>query len=408
MSDLFKVHVGGPLAAFQEALTAEFLRFGFAESTAARHLQLMAHLSAWMESHEVGAGMLTWADVERFCGDHGLHGRHRYCPGGAPRSMLILMSVLHPEASADGAAKDGGRLPPALEALLGGFADYLRGDRALTERTIDGYVRRVRAFVDWHLSHHGSDNDVAAVTPGAVNDYLTDRLGVWAVHSVYSARTALRAWLRWMFVSGRADHDLAGGVMGVRIRLRDAPPRSLSAADIAALLAVKMSARDRALLLVLLRLGLRSSEAAGLSVDDFDWRAGTVMVHGKGGFAQRMPVPEDVGEAIAAYLLHSRGNPRPHRVVFLAAHPPFGPMTRCSVSTAVTRIARRAGLPGRVGAHRLRHSAATGVLAGGGTLSEVGQFLRHRDVTTTARYARVDFGSLALIARPWPTGEPQR
>lgn len=405
MSDLFKVHVGGPLAESQEALTAELLRFGFAESTAARHLQLMAHLSSWMESHGVGAGTLTWADVERFCGDHGLHGRHRYCPGGAPRSMLILMSVVHPEAIADGAAKEGGRLPPAVEALVGGFADYLRGERALAERTIGGYVRRVRAFFGWHLSHHGSD--VAAVTAGAVNDYLTDRLGVWAVHSVYSARTALRAWLRWLFVAGRVDHDLAGGVMGVRIRLRDAPPKGLSTADIAALLAVKMTARDRALLLVLLRLGLRSSEAVGLRVDDFDWRAGTVTVHGKGGLAQRMPVPEDVGEAITAYLLASRRNSGPHREVFLAAHPPFGPMTRCSVSTVVTRLARRAGLPGRVGAHRLRHSAATGVLAGGGTLTEVGQLLRHRDVTTTGIYARVDYRSLALIARPWPIPEPQ-
>lgn len=402
MSDLFKVRVGGPLAGFREALISEFLRFGFAESTAARHLQLMAHLSDWMEADGVGAEGLTWADIERFCSDHGLRGRHRYCPGAAPRSMLILMAVVHPEAAADGAAVGGAGLPAAVEALLGGFVVYLRGERALAEKTIDGYADQVRAFCRWYVVRHGAQ--VAAVTADVVNEYVTDRLGVWSVHSVRAARTAVRGLLRWLFLSGRVGSDVSGGVMAVRHHLHDEPPRALPAADVAALLAVRMSARDRALVLVLLRLGLRSSEAAGLSVDDFDWRGGTVTVRGKGGEAQRMPVPEDVGQAIAAYLIHSRGDGCPHRALFLAAHPPFGPMSGHSLSVVVTLLARRAGLPGRVGSHRLRHTAATGVLAGGGTLAEVGQLLRHRSVTATVVYARVDFGSLALIARPWPAG----
>jgi hypothetical protein len=281
MSDLLKVQVGGPLARFREELIAEFLRFGFAESTAARHLQLMAHLSDWMEVHGVGAGALTWADVERFCSDHGRRSRHRYCPGDAPRSMLILMAVVHPEAVPDGAAAGRGGLSAAAEALLGGFADYLRGERALAEKTIDGYDRQARAFCVWYVAHHGAD--VAAVSAGAVNHYLTDRLAVWSVHSVRAARTAVRALLRWLFLSGWVSSDASGGVMAVRHHLHDELRRGLSAADVAALLAVGMSARDRAIVLVLVRLGLRSSEVAGLSVDDFDWRAGTVLVRGKGG-----------------------------------------------------------------------------------------------------------------------------
>lgn len=402
MSDVLRVQVDGPLARFREELIAEFLRFGFAESTAARHLQLMAHLSDWMEVHGVGAEGLTWADVERFCSDHGLRGRHRYCPGDAPRSMLILMAVVHPEAVPDPPAVGQGGLPAAVEALLGGFADYLRGERALAEKTIDGYDRQVRAFCGWHVAHHG--DDVAAVTAGVVNQYLADRLGVWSVHSVRAARTAVRALLRWLFLSGWVSSDVSGGVMPVRHHLHDEPPRALPAADAAALLAVEMTARDRAIVLVLMRLGLRSSEAAGLTVDDFDWRAGTVLVRGKGGDSQRMPVPDDVGATIAAYLIESRAVGCPHRALFLTAHPPFGPMRRGSISAVVTRAARRAGLPGRVGSHRLRHSAATGVLAGGGTLAEVGQLLRHRSVTATTIYARVDFRSLGLIARPWPAG----
>lgn len=407
MSDLLKVHVGGPLSRFREELIAGFLRFGFAESTAARHLQLMAHLSDWMEVHGVGAEGLTWADVERFCSDHGRRSRHRYCPGDAPRSMLILMAVVHPEAVSESAsAGRGGGLPAAAQALLGGFVDYLRGERALAEKTIDGYDRQARAFCVWYVAHHG--DDVAAVSAGAVNRYLTDRLAVWSVHSVRAARTAVRALLRWLFLSGWVSSDASGGVMAVRHHLHDELRRGLSAAEVAALLAVRMSARDRAIVLVLVRLGLRSSELAGLGVDDFDWRAGTVLVRGKGGDAQRMPVPEDVGQAVAEYLIQSRGAGCPHRVLFLTAHPPFGPMGIGSISAVVTRLAQRAGLPGRVGAHRLRHSAATGVLAGGGTLVEVGQFLRHRSLTATVTYARVDFGSLGVIARSWPTGGSQR
>ncbi len=189
MSDLLKVQVGGPLARFREELIAEFLRFGFAESTVARHLQLMAHLSGWMKANGVEAVGLTWTDVERFCSDHGLRGRHRYCPGGAPRSMLILMAVVHPGAVPEGAAAGRGGLPAAAEALLGGFVEYLRGERALSEKTIEGYDRQARAFCGWYAAHHGAD--VAAVSAAAVNDYLTDRLAVWSVHSVRAARTGL-------------------------------------------------------------------------------------------------------------------------------------------------------------------------------------------------------------------------
>ncbi len=320
MSGLLKVQVGGPLARFREELIAEFLRFGFAESTVARHLQLMAHLSGWMKANGVDAVGLTWADVERFCSDHGLRGRHRYSPGDAPRSMLILMAVVHPGAVPEGVAAGWGGLPAAAEALLGGFVEYLRGERALAEKTIEGYDRQARAFCGWYAAHHGAD--VAAVSAAAVNDYLTDRLAVWSVHSVRAARTAVRALLRWLFLSGWVSSDASSGVMTVRHHLHDEIRRGLSAADVAALLAVGMSARDRAIVLVLVRMGLRSSEVAGLSVDDFDWRAGTVLVRGKGGDAQRMPVPDEVGQVVADYLIQPRGAGCPHRALFLTAHPP--------------------------------------------------------------------------------------
>lgn len=405
MSDLFRVRVGGPLAGYREALIEEFLRFGLAESTAARHLQLMAHLSEWMSREGIGAGGLCWDDVDRFCSDHGLSGKHRYCPGVAPRSMVLLMAVLHPGGVPRGARSvgAGAAVDTDTDQLMSRFAGYLREERALAPTTVDRYGDLVRGFAGWHVEHHG--RALATVTAVEVNSYLRDRLGAWSVESVRSCRTALRALLRWLFLIGLVPSDASGGVLAVRHHLQDGPPRALAAVEVEALLAVVMSARDRAIILVLLRLGLRSGEVAGLTLDDFDWRVGTIAVRGKRGDSQLMPMPDDVGRAIAAYLLKSRQGGSPRRELFLSEYPPFGPLRRVSVSAVVTRLARRAGLVGRVGSHRLRHSAATAVLSGGGTLSEAGHLLRHRSVTTTSIYARVDFGSLGQVARPWPVSD---
>jgi integrase/recombinase XerD len=216
------------------------------------------------------------------------------------------------------------------------------------------------------------------------------------------AVTALRVWLRWMFLDGRLDRQLADGIGPVRYPTPAGVPKALPAADVASMLALEMSARDRALVLVLARLGLRSREAAGLLLDDVDWRAGTIRVTGKGDDRQLMPLPAEVGEALAVYLRDHRGRGS-DRHVFLGAIAPHRPLGRAGVSSVVARLARRAGIDGRVGAHRLRHGAATAVLAGGGTLAEAGQLLRHRSSGATAIYAKVDHDALAALVQPWPT-----
>ena len=157
------------------------------------------------------------------------------------------------------------------------------------------------------------------------------------------------------------------------------------------------------MLLVLLRLGLRAGEVASLTLDDLDWRAGEVVVRGKGGREDRLPLPVDVGEAIAGYLW--RGRPQTtHRAVFLRALAPVGPLTRGGVSVIVRRSCVRAGIE-PVGAHRLRHTVACDLLAAEAGLAEIGELLRHRSVTSTAIYARVDIETLRGVALEWPGGE---
>ena len=158
--------------------------------------------------------------------------------------------------------------------------------------------------------------------------------------------------------------------------------------------------RDYAIVLVLLRLGLRSAEVAGLALDDIDWRSGQVLVHGKGDREERLPLPADVGEAIVFYLKQGRPDTT-GRALFLRLRAPIGPLGRGGVSAIVRRASVRAGMTG-IGAHRLRHTLACEMVAAGVPLPEIGQVLRHRSLISTANYARVDLPAPRGLAQPWP------
>ena len=160
---------------------------------------------------------------------------------------------------------------------------------------------------------------------------------------------------------------------------------------------------DYAILLILLRLGLRAGEVAGLRLDDIDWRAGEVVVRGKGRHEDRLPLPSDVGEAIVAYLRRGRPKTTGHREVFLRAVAPLGPLGTNGISGIVRAACLRAGVP-VVGAHRLRHTVACQMADAGVPLPEIARALRHRSISSTAEYARVDIERLRTVAQPWPGG----
>lgn len=218
----------------------------------------------------------------------------------------------------------------------------------------------------------------------------------------------LRSFLRFLAQEGMAPGELAGALPAVPVWGRGSLPRALPPEQVAALLASCDQAsatgrRDLAVLTLLARLGLRASEVAGLGLDDFDWRLGEVVVRGKGRRVDRMPLPVDVGEAVVAYL--EGGRPRVEcRSAFLQVCAPIVGLSAIGVSGIVGRACLRTGLPG-CGAHRLRHAAATSMLAAGGSLDEVGQVLRHHSGPgATGIYAKVDGIALRSVAQPWPKG----
>jgi len=220
--------------------------------------------------------------------------------------------------------------------------------------------------------------------------------------------TAVRALLRFLHVAGHVPVPLTAAVPAVAGWRLASLPRGLEAAVVTRLLAscdrgTMTGRRDYAILVMLARLGLRGAEVAALELGDVDWHGGEVAVRGKGNRIERLPLPAEVGEAVAGYL--TAGRPRCGAVtVFCTVRAPYRQLSPAAIRGIMAQACRRAGL-GRVGAHRLRHSLATEMLRAGASLPEVGQVLRHRSQLATSVYAKVDENALRVLARPWPGGQ---
>jgi integrase/recombinase XerD len=220
----------------------------------------------------------------------------------------------------------------------------------------------------------------------------------------------LRVLLRYLYLSENTGRQLAGSVPPIAAWKLAGLPARLDASAVAAVMGACdrnsiTGSRDYAVLILLARLGLRAHEVAGLELDDIRWRAGTVVLRRKGGRSEELPLPADAGQALADYLLI-----RPAvscRAVFLSAVAPWRPLTRSAVTSLARRHCAAAGI-GSGGAHRLRHTLASDLLAAGASLAEIGLVLGHRSPFVTSIYAKVDRAALALLVRPWPltgTGE---
>lgn len=290
------------------------------------------------------------------------------------------------------------------ETLLARYRDYLMSERGLVASTAEGYVHYVRPFLATRAGVDGVD--VPGLTAADVTRFVVATCPGQAHGSAKLTVTALRSLLRFLHAEGLVTTSLASAVPSVASWRLAALPRRLEGGEVERLLAscdrrTVTGRRDYAVLMLLARLGLRSGEVCSLRLDDVDWRAGELTVCGKGRRTERMPLPADVGQALAAYLRRGRPATAEGRTVFVRVRAPHRPLN--SVSYIVEIAARRAGL-GRLHAHALRHTLATQMVRAGVPLPEVGQVLRHRRLLTTAIYAKVDREGLRLVARPWPGG----
>jgi site-specific recombinase XerD len=398
MSNPSRVLVSGPLSVFVFGFRDGLLRQGYTPGAAAKQLQSMAHVSRWMAAHDLEPSGLHGVEIERFV-------RERH----ASRTALASTRALDPML---GHLRGLGVAPPAgsreartrAGALLDRYAEYLLVRRGVKPSTVRNYCNRARAFLADRERRTG-DLALGRLDVAAINEYLLRESQRVSVSSTQAAVTALRSLLRFLQLEGVIDHDLAVAVAPVaRWRLASLV-KALDGAFVARLLercdrGTPIGGRDFAILMLLSRLGLRIAEVAALRLEDLDWRAGELVISGKGSRQERLPLPVDVGEAIVDWL--QNGRPDCHcRFVFIRARAPHEGLHPSSLNGIVHGACRRAGLP-EVGPHRLRHTAATEMLRAGSSLREVGQVLRHRSTEVTSIYAKVDRLALVAVVQPWP------
>ena len=393
------VRVGGPLEPYRHGFTAELRRHGYSKFTVVALLHLMAHLSRWLEDQGLRPGDLTDDCAERFLAARRGSGQVRRL---SPRGLIPLLDYLRGLKVAPEPLPSVASTP--LERLLEEFTGFLLDQRGLTPGTVTNYQWMARAF----LSVRGQQAlDLDSLGAADVYAFLLTEAKQRSAGSLNNFVTALRALLGFLHLRGYTAQSLAEAVPRAANRWSGPPQPLLDAADVTRLLAscdrrTNAGRRDYAMLTVLARLGLRAAEVAALSVDDVHWRVGEIVVCSKGGQRDRLPLPDDVGQALAAYCRRGRCRSE-DRHLFLQVRAPYRGLVPSAVSGVVMRACQRAGLP-PVGAHRLRHAAATALRRAGVPLAEINQLLRHRYLVTTARYAHEDLDALAEVACPWPGG----
>jgi integrase/recombinase XerD len=300
--------------------------------------------------------------------------------------------------------------PPAakciskLDYILHEYACYLKNERALAEATVSDHTAIINSF----LSNRFGTREIILkeLIPADIKTFIFEKTKVYSLSRVQHITNALRSFFNYLRFHGNIKINLAASVPTVADRSKAELPKYLPVNDINKLLhscdrTRPIGLRNYALLILMARLGLRAKEISSITLDDINWEAGIITIHGKGGYQDKLPLPKDVGRYIATYLKKARPKCNT-RGLFVSSKAPIKVLTK-GIATVVKRACQRAGLsPPRQGVHLLRHSLATRMLREGSTMTEIAEILRHRSLTATEIYAKVDIQSLRKLAMPWP------
>jgi site-specific recombinase XerD len=373
---------------------------GYATSTTKEFLRLVADLGHWLARRQLRAEDLDERGIVQFLQHRRRRGRMARSNGAILRVLLGMlrgMGVVCPVA------------PPAespIDRIEHAFVEYLVQERAVGAAGRANYLPVVRRL----LSRRFRTGPVKLDTlrPEDVTRFVVHEIRTLGPARAKLTMTALRSFLRWLHQRGDTPTNLGGVVPNVADWRLATLPKSIASEQVERLLRACnqqsiVGQRDYAILLVLARLGLRAGEVVAMELDDLAWETGELVVRGKGGRRDRLPLPRDVGAAVAAYLRHGRPTCSTRRVFVRAKAPLRGFANSVAICTIVARALMRAGLnPPRKGAHLLRHTLACTMLRRGASLAEIGEILRHRSPDTTAIYAKVDVAALRALAPAWP------
>ena len=392
---------GNPLVVHLSPFAASLMESGYADATIRSKLWLLTDFGSWVGRSGQAVRDLDERLGEKFFAARRRRGRiHR----GNRETVTQFLDHLRERNFISGVK------PPLDESPLGGilarYEKHLRSERGLATATVINYLPFVRKFL---VGRFGAGPfPVEEVRSCDISAFVLRHAHTMSCGRAQLMTTAFRSFFRFLFQNGELQADLAPSVPAVADWRLSTVPKYLTPDEVDRVLGscdrqTSTGRRDHVVLLLLARLGLRAGEIVALQLDDINWRAGEILIRGKGLLHDRMPLAVDVGKALASYLRVDRPTCRTRRVFVCMKAPRTGFAGPSTVTTIVRRALDRAGLRlAFKGAHVLRHSLATAMLRSGASMGEIGEVLRHRIPRTTEIYAKVDFDGLRSLAHPWP------
>ena len=392
----------GPLSPYIESYAALIRSQGYHPETIRLQIRLIGRLDRWLRRSGRNLRGLNESVIEQFF-RHGL--KRRWSHLSHPATLRRLLTLLRGIGAIPMAEE---AKPGPTQSVVDDYRRHLLSQQALSEETVRSYGRCITEF----LSDRFGTGPVKLhqLRASDVTEYVQRKATGSGKSMANILVCGLRSFFRYLRYSGQVDTDLAMVVPKVARWSLSGLPKHLPAAEVQRVLdrcdrKTGLGQRNYAILLLLARLGLRGSEVSRLNLEDLDWRNAQITVRGKGRRWARLPLPEDVGRAIAQYL--RSGRPRCScRSVFIRDHAPHIGFQRGHALAYIVKTALAAAgvKSARKGSHLLRHSLATAMLRNGASLDEIGRLLRHKSPSTTAIYAKVDIGALRPLAMRWPGG----
>jgi site-specific recombinase XerD len=395
-------YAAGPAGPYLDEFSQWLERRGFTPRTIRRCLFGAAQFTTWAQTAGIAVQSLDVTSLNEFCSHLAKHDQLRYASGNpTPRCMGAhhFLSFLNAQGLIPAlvlTAPSAARSP-----LLNEFEHWMHVHRGVTEQTLRNYrpiildlltiiedrpeqldARRLRAFILDRANRHGKGKAKNVVT-------------------------ATRMFVRFLIASGRCVHGLDEAIPTIAMWRLATLPQYLPAEDIERITtacdpSTPLGARDRAIILLMARLGLRGSDIVALRFSDINWQNATLVVSGKSRRETRLPLPQDVGDALLHYLEYARPPVELNRV-FVTLIAPWRPISRQVIGKTAARAIQRVGIQAPTSGSRVfRHSAATAMLRQGASLQTIGDILRHTSIETSAHYAKVDIALLHQVARPWP------
>ncbi len=395
------VNVTGPLAEYADHLWENLLGRGYKPNSGRNILRIVAQLSRWAMKNDVSFLRFRREDLSRFF----VSRRRAGCQSFICNEFLdAALGPLEKMRAIRWVKAKSIRLN-AFERLFSDYDSYLLKERALMQKTVKIYVKFGQRFLA--KFHDSSRLDLRRLKIDDITSFILKESRQFSIGTAKYSVTAIRALLHFLFRMGKMSHDLSSAVPAIAGWRMSGLPKTLDHKEVKKLLEAcdrhsLRGRRDFAILLLMTRLGLRAGEVARLSLDDIDWRHGEIVIRGKNQRHDRLPLPPDVGTALARHL-SDRGNGAEERTVFLRERAPRRGFCVGGIQVIVSACFKRAGFS-RGNCHQLRHTAATQILRRGGSLDDVAQVLRHKSHNTTAIYAKVDLWALRGVVMRWPGG----